>query len=300
MIKSIFALIALVLVSGASAMAADTTVMSCELQNGRTVNVSWNGQNVSYQYGKESGNPEIALSNKPNNNTTHFGHLSFAQGEASYYRFTNGNYDYVTYYSELNSGDVSNLGIFKDQKLIKQIKCKETYHTQLESMYKVVSDKVLQDSDDETDNWMVNEDDSSPSDSNAQNDPGNNSPSTAVEPSSISPVKIQLQDIPSDFRGQTSATHVVNRHIYVYSLVDSLTISEVSIDRGSCHRWDAKPVTIAYGKRLDLFLLLDSQYAYANTGWAWYPSPGKKYNQCMWSEVIVKTNKGDWTFPLSQ
>ena len=292
---------AVLVLSMASLARANTTVMSCDLQNGRTVNVSWNGDNLVYQYGKVSATPELELPNNPHDiESMHFGHLSFAQGSAAYYRFTNGNYDYVTYFSELNNGDISNLGIFKDKKLIKQIKCKETYHTQLPSMYKVVDDKVLLDSDDDTDNWMVNEDDNSPSDSNAQNDPDNNPPSTAVEPSSTSPVKIQIQDIPSDYKDQTSANHVVNRHIYVYSLVDSVTINGVSVDRGSCYSWNTKPLTVAYGKRLDFFLTVDSQFAYANTGWTWYNSPGKKYNQCMWSEVVVKTNKGEWTFPLGQ
>lgn len=301
MLKYKIALVGLVLLPCASAMAADTTVMQCQLANGRDVKVAWNGENLTYVYGKSGKQSELELPNNPNDfYTMTYGHPSFPSGEGVYYRFTNGKYDYVTYFSESGQGTVSNLGIFKDKKLVKQIKCKDYFHTQLNNIYQPVSDKINTDGDTSSD-WVVNEDDSASSTPNTQNDQSTNESSQQSQlPSSDNPVKIQIQDITSDHKYGISATHNVSRHIYIYSLVDSVTITGVSVDHGSCYNWNTKQYTIAYGKRLDFSLPIDNQVAYANNGWAWYPAPGKKYNQCMWSEIVVKTNKGEWTFPLNQ
>ncbi|MEX2990170.1 hypothetical protein AB4K08_20265 [Serratia fonticola] len=97
---------------------ADTNVMSCQLQNGSSVRVTWDGNNLKYTYGKPAKNPENELPNPPSGlKNVHFGTVSFASSEAVYYRFSNGSYDYVTYFDEQNDGTVSNLGIFKDKRL---------------------------------------------------------------------------------------------------------------------------------------------------------------------------------------
>ena len=280
MFKFIIILTGLMLISCTSAMAADTTVMQCQLTNGRDVKVAWNGENLTYVYGKPGKQSELELPNNPNDfYTMTYGHPSFASGEGVYYRFTSGKYDYVTYFSESGQGTVSNLGIFKDKKLIKQIKCKDYFHTQLSNIYQVVNEKINTDTDD-ADDWIVNEDGDAESLSNTQSDQSNNL-SSQHPTSSTAPIKIQIQDIPYDYRGENKAEHNVTRHIYIYSLVDSITVSGLSLDRGSCYSWIGKPLTIAYGKRVDFPLPIDSQIAYANNGWAWFPSPGKKYNQCM-------------------
>ncbi|MGJ3448669.1 hypothetical protein [Enterobacter sp. PTB] len=157
MFKSITVIFCLLLSSLATATAADTTVMQCQLTNGREVKVAWNGENLTYVYGKPGKPSELALPNNPNDYyTMTFGHVSFASNEGVYYRFTNGKFDYVTYFSETGQGTVSNLGIFKDKKLIKQIKCKDYFHTQLSNIYQPVNDKINTDTDD-ADGWIVNE-----------------------------------------------------------------------------------------------------------------------------------------------
>ncbi|MDK9362916.1 hypothetical protein [Lelliottia wanjuensis] len=265
------------------AMAAETTVMQCQLTNGSEVNVQWNGSSLSYSYGKPGAKPELALSG----DKAHFGHESFASSEAAYYRFSSGKYDYVTYFSETNQGTISNLGIFKDKKLIKQVKCKDYFHSQLSSLYQPVSPTIPV--DDGTVDWSVNEDESASTGSFSQ---AENQYQQQI------PIKIEVKDLTTDRKYGISATHDISRHIYIYSLVDSVTIKEVIIDRGSCYNWKNKSYTIAYGKRLDFHLSVDNQTAYANNGWTWYQTPGKRYNQCMWSEIEVKTDKGDWTFNL--
>ncbi|WP_447881751.1 hypothetical protein [Serratia fonticola] len=137
---------------------ADTNVMSCQLQNGSAVRITWDGNNLKYAYGKPAKNPEIELPNPPNElKNVHFGTVSFASSEAVYYRFSNGNYDYVTYFTEQNDGTISNLGIFKDKKLIKQIKCKGYFKTELANIYQPVSSKIRQDDPNDSMDWVVNE-----------------------------------------------------------------------------------------------------------------------------------------------
>lgn len=85
--------------------------MSCQLQNGSAVRITWDGNNLKYAYGKPAKNPVTELPNPPNElKNVHFGTVSFASSEAVYYRFSNDSYDYVTYSDEQNDGIVSNLG----------------------------------------------------------------------------------------------------------------------------------------------------------------------------------------------
>lgn len=270
---------------------ASTTVMQCSLTNGREVNIQWDGSALSYSYGKPGVKPELTLSG----DKAHFGHESYASSEGAYYRFTSGNYDYVTYFSETNQGTISNLGIFKDEKLIKEIKCKDYFHSQLSSLYQPVSAAIPV--DDGTVDWSVNEGENSstnipPSDNAAAEQP------QEQQTASSSPVQIKVYDHTSNQSYSTSQTHTVTRHVKIFSLVGSVTITGINIDRGSCYSWKGKPITITYGKSSDTSLVMDAQVNYANVG-SWVQYPGKRYNNCMWSEVEVTTDKGNWTFNLN-
>ncbi|CAI2041058.1 Uncharacterised protein [Serratia fonticola] len=155
--KSVISL-SMTLLAFAASAETDTNVMSCQLQNGSAVRVTWDGNYLKYAYGKPAKNPEIELPNPPNElKNVHFGTVSFASSEAVYYRFSNGNYDYVTYFTEQNDSTVSNLGIFNDKKLIKQIKCKGYFKTELANIYQPVSSKIKLDDPNESMDWVVNE-----------------------------------------------------------------------------------------------------------------------------------------------
>ncbi len=120
--------------------------------------------------------------------------------------------------------------IFKAKKLIKQIKCKDYFNTDLKDIYQTVSVKINTDEDDTVQDWIVNEDDTTPPDPVPQNDEQPSQPSQGI------PVKVEIQDIPCDFKTQTSANHSVKRHVYVYSLIDNITINRISVVRGSCYQ----------------------------------------------------------------
>lgn len=102
-----------------------------------------------------------------------------------------------------------------------------------------------------------------------------------------------------NYKGNSSAEHKIYRHVYVYALMDNVTITGLSIDRGSCYAWNIKPTTLKYGKREVFYLLYSAQVAYANAGWNWIEL-NNTYAKCMWSEVEVKTDMGNYTFNLNQ
>ncbi|EAZ1915986.1 hypothetical protein JZP81_002855 [Salmonella enterica] len=58
-----------------------------------------------------------------------------------------------------------------------------------------------------------------------------------------------------------------------------------------------KPYTIAYGKRADFYLQTVAATAYADANWTWIGG-NTQYGKCMWSEALVRTNMGDYTFNL--
>lgn len=273
-----------IMAGGINYALADTTVMSCELQNGRAVKVIWNGENLEYQYGKEGKTPEMALPNNPNDHyTMTYGHPSFANGEGVYYRFTNGKYDYVTYFSETNNETISNLGIFKDNKQIKQIKCKESFHTQLTNIYQIVDQKVNEDTPDEAQNWVVNSDDNAPPDSHAQNNSNNNEPSQQSQhPSSTTPVKVSIGN-ESNQVGNMDFTY---RTVSITGIADGLVVNNITVNRGQCSASNTnpkRPYNLGFGAtQIYKYVLYNG---FANTSF-----------NCDIVEIVVSTNQGDWTF----
>ena len=278
MFKFIIILTGLMLISCTSAMAADTTVMQCQLTNGREVKVAWNGENLTYVYGKPGKPSELELPNNPNDYyTMTYGHPSFSSGEGVYYRFTNGKYDYVTYFSEGSNGTVSNLGIFKDKKLIKQIKCKDYFHTQLSNIYQVVNEKVNTDTDNTSD-WIVNEgDDTSPDSSSS----GNAQTSPQQIPST-SPVKVSTGS-ESTQMGNMDFTY---RTVKITGMADGLIVNNVSVNRGQCRASSnnpTRPDNLPFGATQSYQYVLYN--GFANSSFS-----------CDIIEIVVSTNQGDWTF----
>ncbi|HFV5779998.1 TPA: hypothetical protein ACH9UB_004925, partial [Escherichia coli] len=127
----------------------------------------------------------------------------------------------------------------------------------------------------------------------------NKSNSESEKISSQSPVKIKIEDTTYNFKGNVSAEHTIRRHVYVYGLKDSVTITGLSIDRGSCYRWNTRPVTLGYGKGTDFSLVISQKVAYANSGWNWVEM-NNRYSKCMWSEIEIKTDSGTYNFNLSR
>lgn len=123
--------------------------------------------------------------------------------------------------------------------------------------------------------------------------PSNSAQKSNTQLSQQVPIKMQIQDVPYDMKTNLSCDHKMTRHIY--GLVDSIIITGLSVDRGSSYKGNFKPNTIAYGKRLDFPFVISSSTAYANNGWNWYTT-NTKYSKCMWSEIVVNTNKGDLIF----
>lgn len=263
---------------------ANTTVMQCQLENGREVNVTWNGENLEYVYGKSGKAPEIELPNNPNDfYTMTYGHQSFASSEAVHYRFTNGKYDYVTYFSETGQGTISNLGIFKDKKLIKQIKCKDYFHTDLKNIYQPVSDKINEENPNGDIDWTVNIESNNDTTGPQENQPPQQTPD--AQPTEAL-VKVSV--------GQKSSVMGNMEHVYrvvnVTGLADSVTVNQVSVNRGQCRASSSNPKT-AY--KLPFGATKSYSYMIHNG------MTGDDYN-CDVVEIVVSTNMGNWTFKPNQ
>ncbi|SPY76743.1 hypothetical protein [Providencia rustigianii] len=183
------------------------------------------------------------------------------------------NGDYVYNISLVDDGEnkVGEINVLKNGDAIKNIKCDSVWQSNLDNENLMIE---IPDADGNT----------------SKNEANSISPSTPV-------VKIQVTDIPYNQKTKNTATHRMTRHVYVYSLVDNVTINGVNIDRGNCYSWNIKPTNLTYGKSLDFELIVSSKVAYANSGWNWMEL-NNQYSKCMWGEVEVNTNMGNFTFTI--
>ena len=275
--------------------ASASTIFSCDLSNKHNVSIDSSNQlGLAYDYGKVGATKsDLTLDNK----SASFGDYMGPNWEYKYFRFARGDYSYVVYDRD---GRTQGLAVYQGNKLLMNKKCTGNIEYE-ETDYAAASNQIKHDPDDNVLDFMP-EDTSPPSDNSTssqdQQQESQTQQTQQTQQLEQPPVKVQIQDIPHDFRGEISATHSVERHIYVYSLVDSIAINGVSIDRGSCYEWNIKPYVTTYGKRADFHVPITSAVAYANTGWNWITSNGK-YSQCLWSEILVKTNKGDFKFDFN-
>lgn len=269
----------------AMVQAAETNVMSCQLQNGREVKVTWEGNYLKYAYGKPGKSPELALPTVPGTlKDVHFGAVSFASSEAVYYRFSSGKYDYVTYFSERNDGTVSNLGVFKDKKLIKQIKCKDFFQTDLTNIYQPVSNNINQDASDESMDWVVNDGSDSEDTTPIPDESGQG---TAPQ-SNIPPIKVTYSTDETRWDIPAGTDLKQYKTVIITSTKDNLIINDVIVNRGQCRRFagnPSKPVALPFG----------ASVTYKYLVYSYYYTFGTKF-PCDIVEVVIKTNQGNWTY----
>ncbi len=241
------------------------------------------GDTVTYMYGKQDPDgeggviPEITIK-KNISQLTQAWHNNSAEGASLYeLNIPNGKYAYNIGYMSKDGKTSGDVGVYKNGQYVSTLSCTNVWENNLSNQELM---KGIPDAD---------SNESTSSDSAQQG--SDQSPQQTQQV----PIKIQIQDVPYDIKTNLSADHRVTRHIYVYSLVDSIIINGLSIDRGSCYKRDFKPTTIAYGKRLDFPFVMSSAVAYANTNWNW-TTVDSQYSKCMWSEIVVNTNKGDFIF----
>jgi hypothetical protein len=246
------------------------------------------GDTITYMYGKQDPTgeggviPEITIQ-KNVNELTQAWHNHRAEGTSlNELNIPNGKYTYNVGYLNKEGKISGDIGIYKNGKWVSSLECSDVWESNLgdPTLMKGIPD--------------VEDVASTTSETKQQS---NAKSSQQAQMPQQTPVKIQIQDIPYDYKGNVSAEHKVYRHVYVYSLLDNVTITGLSIDRGSCYTWNIKPTTIAYGKRYDFHLAISNQVAYANAGWNWVEA-NDRFGRCMWSEIEVKTNSGNFTFNL--
>lgn len=286
-----------------SVTANASNLFTCKLPGNKVASVSIDGSQVYYSYGKEGAQPDVQLDRTHNwfmgNN-----HYAGANYQLTF-RVQKGNYSYVLY--SQNYGDKLDEGLvaYNGTKVLFNKKCTETAKVDDSVWNAQPADFGMQTEIDQTSDFISKLDTGGAtsfhdtttdnSDNNQPTDDNNQSNQISADTSKV-PVKVQIQDVPYDWKSEDFAKHTVTRHIYVYSLVDSITITGLSVDRGSCYDWNnIKPYTAAYGKRADFYLPMSESNAAANAGWNWYGGP-TKYGKCMWSEIVVNTNQGNYTF----
>ncbi|WP_330985151.1 MULTISPECIES: hypothetical protein [Enterobacterales] len=265
----------------------DDVLFGCFFNNQKEpkeVVVLRSGDTITYMYGKQdpSGEggviPEITIKKSANQLTKNW-ESNRSEGFTLYeLNIPNGKYAYNVGYLNKEGKVSGDVGIYKYGKWVSSLNCSDVWESHL-------GDPTLM-----KDIPNGGETDSTPTGSVQQSD--------TQSPPQI-PVKVQVKDIPYDYRGKSSAEHKIYRHVYIYSLVDNITITGMSIDRGSCYIWNIKPTTLTYGKRYDFYLAISNQVAYANAGWNWVEA-NDRFGRCMWSEVEVKTNNGNFTFSLNK
>lgn len=270
----------------------DDVLFGCFFNNQKEpkeVVVLRSGDSITYMYGKQdpSGEggviPEITIKKSASQLTKNW-ESNHSEGFTLYeLNIPNGKYAYNVGYLNKEGKVSGDVGIYKDGKWVSSLDCSDVWESHLgdPALMKGIPN--------------ANNDATASSESSQQ---GNAQPSQPTQSPQQVPVKIQIQDIPRDYKGNSSAEHKIYRHIYMYSLIDNLTVTGLSIDRGSCYTWNIKPTVLKYGKREDFYLLYSAQVAYANAGWNWIEL-NNTYGKCMWSEVEVKTNMGDYTFNLN-
>ncbi|NTZ39815.1 hypothetical protein EXW94_19340 [Enterobacter sp. JMULE2] len=247
------------------------------------------GDTITYMYGKQdpSGEggviPEITIKKSARELTKKWESNS-SEGFTLYeLNIPNGKYAYNAGYLNKEGKVSGSVGIYKDGKWVSSLDCSDVWENHLgdPTLMKGIPD--------------LNNDATASSETELQ---GDVQPSQQPNSSQPIPVKIQIQDIPKDYKWETTAEHKVTRHIYVYSLENSVTITGLNIDRSNCYSWNVKPVTLSYGKRYDFNLPISYQVAYSSMGWSWIEKE-QRFSKCMWSEVEVKTNSGNYTFNLN-
>lgn len=291
-----------IIVLGTSAYANAGDLFTCKLPGNKVASVSINGAQIYYSYGKIGAQPDVQLDRTQ---AWFMGNQHYAGANYQLtFRVQKGNYNYVLY--SQNYGDKLDEGlvVYNGPKILFNKKCTESAKVDDSVWSAQPADFGMQDEADTLSDF-IGKLDKNGTDSSADNaavptdnDGSQTEQTQAAQPPANGqlPVKVQLQDIPYDFKNNESAQHTVTRHIYVYSLVDSVTIKGLTIDRGSCYKWDIKPYTIAYGKRTDFYLTISDQHASNYEGtWAWIGG-ATQYGKCMWGSVEVKTNMGDYTF----
>jgi hypothetical protein len=267
----------------------DDVLFGCFFNNQKEpkeVVVLRSGDTITYMYGKQDPTgeggviPEITVKKSASQLTKNW-EINRSEGfTLSELNIPNGNYSYNVGFINKEGKESGYIGIYKDGKWVSSLECTDVWENHLDNddMMKGIPD--------------AENGNASPSDTVQQSDAQQNQ---QHQPPQQPPVKVELLDVPFDLKATESAMHKVTRHIYVYSLVDSVTITGLSVDRGSCYKWDINPDTIKYGKRLDFHLPMSDARAYANTNWNW-TTGYSEYSKCLWSEIEVKTNLGNYTF----
>lgn len=249
-----------------------------------------NGDDITYMFGKSDPEgegdmkPDISVTKKAGELNKSWNYSS-AEGVSLYsLKIPNGKYSYEVSYSDTGKEKEGNITVFKNDEYVTSIKCTDLWEQHLND------DGLMKGIPDENGNVDDSQDNvTSDSQSNSQNN------SQVEESLQNPPVKVQMKDIPYELKANTTAQYTVKRHVYVYSIQDSVTITGISIDRGSCYNSNFKPSKLSYGKKLDFGFFIKDKRAYANSGWNWIDLK-TKYSDCMWSEVEVKTDKGNYTF----
>ena len=102
------------------------TLFRCALGNGKTVNVTARGDQVTYRYGT-TRRAELTLTANPRSGNAHFMYQRYASIE-SQLRFTNGQYSYVVYSmgpsQVAQSNGVSGLVVFRGTRRIADHSCR--------------------------------------------------------------------------------------------------------------------------------------------------------------------------------
>ncbi|MCG3884835.1 hypothetical protein I3271_09050 [Photobacterium leiognathi] len=113
--------------------ATEGTILSCPLKNGKLAAVYLSDNIPYYMYGKNEADtkPELILPKKNNINNVAYSRLTFSGGGALYYRFTNGNYDYVVYTGEGKGWKRNDVTVYKNDKKIAQLECAEPFTSEI-------------------------------------------------------------------------------------------------------------------------------------------------------------------------
>ncbi|HAV0412892.1 TPA: hypothetical protein JFW75_004707 [Salmonella enterica] len=286
-----------IVVLGTSAYANAGDLFTCKLPGNKVASVSINGAQIYYSYGKIGAQPDVQLDRTQ---AWFMGNQHYAGANYQLtFRVQKDNYNYVLY--SQNYGDKLDEGlvVYNGSKILFNKKCTESAKVDDSVWSTQPADLGMQDEIDKMSDFITSLDNNSNA---AAPDAEDNSTQQTEQTQSVqspangqSPIKVVMQDVPNDYKGPNKAEHNVTRHIYVYSLVDNVIINGLTIDRGNCYKWDIKPYTIAYGKRADFYLQTVEAVAYANANWTWIGG-NTQYGKCMWSEVVVKTNMGEYTF----
>ncbi|ELN2577996.1 hypothetical protein RY966_003748 [Enterobacter kobei] len=273
----------------------DDVLFGCFFNNKKEpkeVVVLRNGDTITYMYGKqdpsgESGViPEITIKKSARELTKNWESNRSEGFTLHELNIPNGKYAYNVGYLNKEGKVSGSVGIYKDGKWVSSLDCSDVWENHLDNddMMKGIPD---------AENGNVGA-----SDTAQQSDTQSSQQSPQLQSTQQVPIKVELKDIPYDYRGKSSAEHKIYRHVYVYSIVDNVTVTGLSVDRGSCYTWNIKPTTLTYGKRYDFYLSISNQVAYGGAaGWNWVEA-NDRFGQCMWSEIEVKTNVGNYTFNL--